>query len=210
MKLFSIAIALTLSLFSNSQTKRIDSIPQKNDSIQVYENKKQISQADKPIRVSLENNNDKNWNDYLSAILAPLVALLAIWIAYRQYKTQRYQVRLDLFERRMKIIEDVRMILTDIDKHYSGDGEKNNLELFRAAYRHSKYLFSSDIQQYLKTIDNRVGELEGIELKLKATTINPTDENNLKKSKEEAIVWLRSQRVDHESRFAEFMTLNKI
>jgi hypothetical protein len=210
MKRIGVAIALILSLSVNSQKKIIDSIPQKNDSIEKYEDNKQVSQEGKLIRVSPENRNDKKWTDYFSAILTPLVALLAIWIAFRQYQTQRYQVRLDLFERRMKIIEDVRTTLTEIDKHYSGDGEKINLELFRAAYRHSRYLFSKEIQHYLKTIDNRIGELEGIELKLKDQTINSTQQNDLKQLKEKAIVWLRTQRIDHESKFSKFMTLNKI
>ena len=134
------------------------------------------------------------------------MALLALWIGYRQYDTQQYQVRLDLFERRIRIIEDVRTVLTDIDKHYTGDFEKVNLELFRVAYRHSMYLFSKDIVTYLKGIDSKIVSLEKVEAELKK---NNSDNGKLKE-KDDIIKWLREQRVNHEKKFEKFMTLNKI
>ena len=202
MKIFNLFIFLTIALSLIGQTKSIDTVLKTNQVI-----KSDTLQNENFGQVA-PDKNDKDLTDYLSAILTPLVAVLAIWIAFRQYRTQRYQVRLDLFERRLKIIENVRETLTEIDKHYSGDGEKINLELFRAAYRHSKYLFSSDIQQYLKTIDSKIGELEGIENELKKNDMAVKQE--LDQKKEVAIVWLREQRIEHENKFSKFMTLNKI
>lgn len=163
--------------------------------------------AGQSIPVALTTQSEKDWTDYLSAVLTPIVAILAIWIAYRQHKTQQYQVRLDLFERRIKIIEDVRRVLTDIDKYYSGEPQKIDLEVFRIAYRHSMYLFNSEVQNYLKGIDSKIGSLERIELDVKR---EGSDQETHKKEKEAIIEWLRKQRPGHERKFERFMTLNKI
>ncbi|MDW3208370.1 MAG: hypothetical protein R8N23_00785 [Reichenbachiella sp.] len=185
-----------------------DTISAKNNSQSIQdfvESTKRSVDLD-PVKVELKR--EKNWIDNFSAFLTPLIALITIYIAGKQYLTQRYRVRLDLFEKRMKIIEDVRIILTDIDKNYSGDSEKVNLELFRIAYRHSKYLFSNDIQNYLTQLDQKIGELEEKEQQLK--TADKSNKHTLETEKDDIIVWLREKRSTHEINFEEFMTLNKI
>lgn len=200
---------MAISLSLAGQVKTVDMPLKTNPIIKTDTAKVQTFTKENLVHTSCTTEqNDKDWTDYFTAILTSLVTIIALWIGYRQYKTQRYQVRLDLFERRLKIIENVRQTLTEIDKHDSGDGEKINLELFRASYRQSIYLFSNDIHQYLASIDSKIGELEGIENELKKNVSAAQDELN--KKKKEAIVWLRVQRVDHESKFTEFMTLNKI
>lgn len=198
---------MTLSVLGRAMTSDSASVKNVRDTLDVRIAKPIEFDPGQSIRVDLETEDEKDWTDYFSAILTPIVAVLAIWIAYRQYDTQQYQVRLDLFERRIKIIEDVRTVLTDIDKHYSGAPQNVNLELFRVAYRHSMYLFSKDIQTYLKGIDSKIDSLEGVELELKMESF---DKENLNKKKGEIIKWLRDQRPGHEKKFEKFMTLNKI
>lgn len=198
---------MTLSFLGHAMTSDSTTIKNVRDTLDIRIAKPIKFDSGQSIHVDLDTEDEKDWTDYFSAILTPIVAVLAIWIAYRQYDTQQYQVRLDLFERRIKIIEDVRTVLTDIDKHYSGDPKNVNLELFRVAYRHSMYLFSTDIQTYLKGIDSRIGSLEGIELELKKES---SDKETLNKQKDVIIVWLREQRPGHEKKFEKFMTLNKI
>ena len=63
--------------------------------------------------------------EILSAFLTPLIALLALWIAYQQFRVQKYRTRFDLFERRMKIYESVRETLVIVFR--DGSVEKADL-----------------------------------------------------------------------------------
>jgi hypothetical protein len=62
-----------------------------------------------------------------SALLTPLIALIALWIAYQQMKSNRDKVRLDLFEKRMKIFLIVRESLGTI----LADGSSKEYQLAR-------------------------------------------------------------------------------
>lgn len=206
--LFSLFILICFyKVTANDSTNKSKNI---RDTLKSNISKALMQSTGNSLHISLEKGDNKTLIDYSVAFLTPVVALLAVLIALRQSQTQRYQVKLDLFERRIEIIENVRHVLTEIDKHFSGDSEKIDLELFRVAYRHSRYLFSKDIQDYLKSIDSYIGSLEDIELKLKDQAISGEEKRDLEAQKEENIIWLRAQRVDHESKFTRFMTLNKI
>ena len=50
----------------------------------------------------------ENSLNILTGFLTPVIAIIAIWIAIMQMRTHRYKVRIDLFEKRMKIFETIR------------------------------------------------------------------------------------------------------
>ena len=43
--------------------------------------------------------------DVLSGLLTPTIAILASYIAYRQYRTAKAKLKLDLYEKRLKIFK---------------------------------------------------------------------------------------------------------
>lgn len=49
----------------------------------------------------------KDWVDYFSALLTPMVAVFGICIAYRQWRTDEAKLRHELFERRYKQFDAV-------------------------------------------------------------------------------------------------------
>ena len=60
-----------------------------------------------------------------SAILVPLVALFALYIAWQQHKTNEEKLKLDLFDKRFKVYDATRKYLSKI----SAEGTVGNDEL---------------------------------------------------------------------------------
>ena len=55
-----------------------------------------------------------NWTAYITAIAAPVIALIAAWIAFRQSQIARNKLKLDLFDKRMAIYQQVSDTLSAI------------------------------------------------------------------------------------------------
>jgi len=55
---------------------------------------------------------DPHWTAYLTALMTPVVACIAAWIAYRNYTTSRNKLKLDLFDRRYALYQELNEIRT--------------------------------------------------------------------------------------------------
>lgn len=52
--------------------------------------------------IIISTETDKDIYDYLAIIISSIIGVLAYLIGHKQVATQKYQIRLDLLERRMK------------------------------------------------------------------------------------------------------------
>ena len=70
----------------------------------------------------------KDWIDTLSAFLAPLIAMITVYIAYQQWRTAEAQRRQDLFELRYKYLyQEIRDILYKMmDLNLKNQNDKAN------------------------------------------------------------------------------------
>jgi len=53
-------------------------------------------------------NNGKDWVDYLAALLTPTIAILGVYFARQQWKTNRRRLKNELFDRRYEYFIAVR------------------------------------------------------------------------------------------------------
>ena len=110
---------------------------------------------------------------FFSAVLTPLIAIIAVYIAYQQYITNKRNVeqqnyinarklKFELYEKRFKIFEDTKQILLKI---YQKSGlELNELQLFKTNTKEVYFLFNEDIVKFLEDIGEKNIELNGINL----------------------------------------------
>ncbi|MDO9031202.1 MAG: hypothetical protein Q7V09_12260 [Hydrogenophaga sp.] len=102
--------------------------------------------------------SDPHWTTYLSAFAAPVLAVVAGWIAYRQYTTARAKLKLDLFEKRIAIYNEVNECLSYVFRN--GDSSIENDQRFLEALHQAKWLFGADVVNYLQeVIWPKMGEL---------------------------------------------------
>ena len=68
---------------------------------------------DNPLRVMIESMppNSNNWIDILSALLTPLIALIAVYVAYQQHKINKIRLQHELYERRLRVYKAVQTFM---------------------------------------------------------------------------------------------------
>jgi hypothetical protein len=89
-------------------------------------------------------------------ILTVVIAAGAAMIAWWQYQTAAAKLKLDLFERRLRVYEGLMRLLGEV---VAGPGEKSPLSEFYAATNEKRFLFDSDITDYLKEVKDNVIKL---------------------------------------------------
>ncbi|MBY3027599.1 hypothetical protein HF265_00495 [Rhizobium leguminosarum] len=90
------------------------------------------------------------WIQVLQALLTPAIAIGVGVIAYMQWRTAHQKVVLDLFARRIAIVEMVETAVDSIyeNKEFGDDTEK----LLHDCVRRARYLFGADVMEYLKSL----------------------------------------------------------
>ena len=86
----------------------------------------------------------------LKALLTPVIAGVAAYIAWQQWKTNALKVKLDRYDRRLRIYEEVKRILSLIMRDANADVEE--LLKFRTATAEADFLFGKEIPDYLDQI----------------------------------------------------------
>jgi hypothetical protein len=87
------------------------------------------------------------WLTVLAALLTPTIAGFGIYIAWRQARTARNKLRLDLFDRRYVIYRAVVETIAKVNRQ--GYLLAPDLEEFLLATRGARWLFDDDIGKYI-------------------------------------------------------------
>ena len=90
------------------------------------------------------------WIDVISALLTPLIAAIALCIAWQQWKTNRRKLDLDLYEHRLRVYQAVtlfiRRVLVDDSR------EPQDFADFRRNTAEADFLFGEDVRDYLEEL----------------------------------------------------------
>jgi len=85
--------------------------------------------------------------------LTPVVAIIALYIAYRQYRVERHKAKIDLFDRRFRVYERA---LDYIFARREGDEVPGNVDgEFHAAVVEARFLFGRDVCTVLEELRRR-------------------------------------------------------
>lgn len=78
-----------------------------------------------------------------SGLLTPVIAIVGIFIAYRQWRTAQNKLRLDLFERRLEVYEAIEEFAS---KSQWARGRRDELDaVFFDAMKKARWLFGAEI-----------------------------------------------------------------
>jgi hypothetical protein len=125
--------------------------------------------------------------------LGVVTALLALFIAYRQYKNDKYRINIDLFDRRYEVYFSLGEILGTLLihglPHDDPDGFKIASEIGRCD-RISKFLFPSNVQNEIKNICDESMRMMELYRKLK-----PSEKGGLSRGKERDEIAVEKRKV---------------
>jgi hypothetical protein len=92
-----------------------------------------------------------------AAMLTPVVAVLGLTIAYRQWRTAQNKLKFDLFERRVAIYEAAQTYVRHIAREGSTTALMN--EDFAAHIRGAKWLLNDTLDRHLRHLPKRGQDL---------------------------------------------------
>jgi hypothetical protein len=98
----------------------------------------------------------------------PLIAIITTYIAWQQWKGNQLKLKLDRYERRLRIYQEVVKMLKTC-----GNGELREFAViidFGAATAEADFLFGPEIRQYIDEISSRAGKLRSANVQYKDYT----------------------------------------
>jgi hypothetical protein len=92
------------------------------------------------------------------ALLTPLIAIVATYIAWQQWRTNKQKLVLERYDRRLRVYEEVRKILSVIVR--DAKASYDDLLRFRTAVSEADFLFGREITDYIDEIYKRGVKLQ--------------------------------------------------
>lgn len=140
-----------------------------------------------------------------------LLGATTAYIAYQQYQTNRFKVRMDLYDRRLKIYEETRKTLRQI----TGDANisVSNLYEFYGSTAETDFLFGPEIREYLDDIFKHGNQLRAANAQYRDATqqVPPGyDHNRITKIMKDELDWFIQQHKVAKDKFARYLSLGNI
>ena len=87
------------------------------------------------------------------ALLTPVIAMIATYIAWQQWKTNQQKLNLERYDRRLVVYEEVKKILSIVLR--DADASFDDLLKFRTSVSEADFLFGEEIPNYIDEIYKR-------------------------------------------------------
>lgn len=141
----------------------------------------------------------QNWS-ITQSLYTFIIGILTVYIAYQQYKANKYKIRMDLYERRFRVYQITRDTL-----HLalsSSNLKQEQYRDFEDCIAESRFIFNPEMHDYLKFLIIRLHNFQD----------NQTDEelkeNTMILSEREAFI--SSEISNLPAKFSTYLSLNKI
>lgn len=149
-----------------------------------------------------------------NTILTLIIGLLAILIAYQQYRANQNKLRLDLYEKRFLVYTAFRNAILEVEKE--GAISSKGLSEFFAKMTESDFLFEKDIIEYKNIFRDKLVKLSVAQFELESLLHTYQTEENKHlwekpaKEKGESFLWFSQQHEEIKNRFGKYLNFKKI
>jgi len=138
------------------------------------------------------------------ALLAPVIAGVVAYIAWQQHKTNRDKLRLDLYDKRLKVFHSLMNLLGFIAR--DGDCSHSRLGQYCAEIGESRFLFAEDITNYLEEIFTEAGKLHRLEQEIKQiSAFSQARKESILNKRAKVFDWLTGQIKESQTRFEKYL-----
>ena len=158
----------------------------------------------------------------LNALLTPVIAIFAVYIAYQQYRINKrnseYQkeidlqkINLELFNRRYRIFTETKNLILHLSKYAKVDSKR--LSDFITATNEHKFLFGREIEIYLNELYEKATNLSHTNNEQKNIEIYPPhspQRKELLEKHEELLNWFTTEFENCEVRFIKYLNFRNL
>lgn len=88
--------------------------------------------------------------EIFKACLTPTIAIITTYIAYQQWKTNRIKLRMDLYEKRLRIYKEVHKLLAIVIRN--AKIEQNEFNDFIVNTSEADFLFDTEVTDFISEI----------------------------------------------------------
>jgi len=145
-----------------------------------------------------------------SALLTPVIAIIATYIAWQQWKANELKLRLERYERRLRIYQDVIKMLSLIMR--DADAKIEDLMTFRANTAEADFLFGPEIPKYIDEIFSRGLKLRTANVQYRqAGQEKPPgyDHTKVVEESDTQLRWLTDQFNPAKEKFGKYLNVNR-
>jgi hypothetical protein len=140
-----------------------------------------------------------------TAALGVLIALGVAYIAWQNYAINLNKLKLDLFDRRMRVFNALQTLLIHTIREGRIDGTK--IEAYRADMWLSEFLFDKSVHQFLSEFFDKSVELMNAGDQLDGMQADDPDRSAVIKKKYDTLRWLTSRGDKIRAAFRPFLTI---
>lgn len=128
------------------------------------------------------------WAQLIATIV---VGVIAAMIAWQQYRTNHHKLRLDLFDKRMMVFNDVMGFINVICR--DADVPKDSWMLIHQRTNERLFLFDKDVIEYVVKVKDKALRFKKIQIDLKKTKANSVERSRLTDEDAEILNWFGEQ-----------------
>ncbi len=147
----------------------------------------------------------------LSGLLTPMIAILAVYIAYQQYLNGKKKLKLELYEKRYFIFKGTKKILLQIN--LDAKIEITELGKFKNISNESKFLFNKDITDYFSELSENAMKLSHLTEdlnKIKIYPVHSVERNKEVENRHKLITWFTNEYENIEYRFEKYLNFKNL
>jgi hypothetical protein len=138
----------------------------------------------------------KEWVEILNALLTPLIAVIALFIAWQQYRVNHNSLRNQLYERRHAVFKAFMSYLADVMRE--GKTNYQRTGQFYAEASEAEFLFSKAISKHMEELYSKGIELVSLHEQMYPSDGSPglpvgEERSKVAKDKGELIKWFTRQ-----------------
>ncbi len=144
------------------------------------------------------------------ALLTPIIAIIATYIAWQQWKTNQQKLNLERYDRRLFIYEEVIKILSIVLR--DADASYDDLLKFRTSVSEADFLFGDEIPTYIEEIYKRGLNLHRWNKEYKDYTQEKPegyDHEKVVENSHKELTWLTEQFEPVKEKFKKYLDISK-
>jgi len=146
-------------------------------------------------------------SQFFSAFLTPIIALIAVYIAYQQWRLRREHFQLELFDKRYTVYEGTKNFISIIlEKGYPGEKEISG---FQESTHDATFLFENEVQERLDQILENGKKLNDLNTLIALTEQASSDGAKEEKENEDEIQdWFKEEYDRIKKLFMKYLKMN--
>jgi hypothetical protein len=136
-------------------------------------------------------------------LLTLVLACLGVYIAYQQYQVNLRKFNLDLFEKRYAIFDALKKVMYQVTREAAI--ENIHINEYKTNISDARFLFNSDVTDYLQEVLNKSAELHMHQARLR--TAEGTAKTDIIDQEHQVILWFAEEINNFQSPFFPYMAM---